>query len=152
MIALAYIGLLAVLLWAARRDEKLYSLARSTPVTQLQVRIAASVGALLFAALGVLLAQADGHGSVVRNVAATALIVGASVYLSGVAAWHGRPGVILRRVGWLAIVAVCVVPSSITPAILLALPALPTLIEIPRRTPPNTGHDLRGRAADSRIH
>jgi hypothetical protein len=55
------------------------------------------------------------------------LLSGSIAYLSGLALWHERTGFALRIVGWLLVVAVLAVPSTLTLLLPLAVLFTPAL-------------------------
>lgn len=92
------------------------------------VRILAILGGLGFAALGAgLLDQGDRTGP--GRALATMLIVGGITYDWGVVRWQARGGLAVRRAGWLLVVAVLAVPTTLTLLLPIACLLLPTLHE-----------------------
>ena len=57
-----------------------------------------------------------------------------TVFLLGLTFWFGRPGQTLRVAGWIAMVAVLVIPSTLTLLLAIVGPLVLFLCEIPRRT------------------
>lgn len=133
MIVASYLALfVALLVWTGDPEKRRWA-QNADRRSVATVRIAGCVVCVLLMLAGLLL-LADGTRSEVGVAAGIALVAGASALILGIGLWKGGLARSLRVTGWLVVVAVLCIPSTLT---LLLLPVAPmvVLLELARSSP-----------------
>jgi hypothetical protein len=122
MIFVAYLCLAFVFAVLLLRGGATFRLSRRF---ELLARLLGMIGAVAFASIAVLLLRANHGDGPMALLLTLVLLCGSITYLSGVALWREQVGLWLRFSGWFLVIAVLVVPSTLT--LLLPVAALLTL-------------------------
>jgi hypothetical protein len=136
MLDIAYLVLLATVVWAATRWRRPW-IRRLGDAGRRRLRLLAAVLTLGIAGLGglVIAIQAPGEQTGIYRSSGYALgavlLAGALVYASGLAVWHGRIAFLLRLSGWVLMTVALVVPSTLTLALPVVAALLATVANIP---------------------
>lgn len=130
MINGAYLLLLMAIVWMALQLPNPW-LSRLDERRQQTVRTVAMIPAVLLVVLGVIIVglQVGGEAphSALSWLVAAMTLAGSLLYGLGVLAWHGRPALVLRVIGWAMLVVALVIPSTATLALPLVALLVPTL-------------------------
>jgi hypothetical protein len=119
----AYLALvICVIAWVRDADLGRWP-ERAEHSTLLFARACGFAVSLNLATVGVLLGRGDDL-ALIGRIASVTLLVGGVVLLAGIVAWNGAIARALRGGGWLLVVAVLAVPSTLTLLLLVISPLL----------------------------
>lgn len=123
MLFAAYLALvICVVAWVRDADLRRWP-ERTERTTLLFARTCAFAVSLNLAIVGVLLGRTE-EPTLVGRLASVTLVVGGIMLLAGMVAWRGPVARAFRGGGWLLVVAVLAVPSTLTLLLLVTAPLL----------------------------
>jgi hypothetical protein len=135
MIDVAYLVFLIALVWAVIRRRRPW-ISRVSGAGQQGLRLTAMVLAIVIGSLGclVIAIQPPGQQGIYRwsgYAVGSTMLVGALLYVIGLAVWLDRTAFALRLSGWMLMAAALVVPSTLTLALPVVAAMLVTVANIP---------------------